>query len=54
MKQTSHPHAEEQLAQLATQFDHWRQYRTTRAERIPPPYGRKPLHSRQCCCCRGE
>jgi hypothetical protein len=36
MKRTSNPHAEEQLAQLATQFDHWRQRRTTRAERIPP------------------
>jgi hypothetical protein len=36
MKRTRNPHAEEQLAQLASQFDHWRQHRTTRAERIPP------------------
>jgi hypothetical protein len=30
-------HAEQQLAQLANRFDHWRQNRTTRFERIPPP-----------------
>ena len=30
-------HAEQQLAQLAHRFDHWRQTRTTRFERIPPP-----------------
>lgn len=30
-------HAEQQLAQLANRFDHWRQSRTTRFERIPPP-----------------
>jgi hypothetical protein len=35
MQQTSDPHAEEQLAQLAMQFDHWRSARTSRAERIP-------------------
>jgi len=36
MKRTKNPHTEEQLAQLASQFDHWRQHRTSRAERIPP------------------
>jgi hypothetical protein len=36
MKRTSNPHAEEQLAQLVTQFDHWRSARASRAERIPP------------------
>jgi hypothetical protein len=36
MQRTRHPHAEAQLVQLARQFDHWRQPRTTRAERIPP------------------
>src|SRR5712691_8902831 len=36
MKRTSNPHAEEQLSQLATQFDHWRQHCVRRAECIPP------------------
>jgi hypothetical protein len=36
MKRTRNPHAEAQLAQLASEFDYWRQHRTTRAERIPP------------------
>jgi hypothetical protein len=36
MKRMSHPHAAEQLAQLVTQFEHWRQHRVSRAERIPP------------------
>lgn len=35
MKTMPHTHAEQQLAQLASQFDHWRQHRATRAERIP-------------------
>jgi hypothetical protein len=35
MKRTSNPHAEAQLTELATQFDHWRRTRTSRAERIP-------------------
>jgi hypothetical protein len=35
MKHTRNPHAEAQLAELATQFDHWRKARTSRAERIP-------------------
>ena len=30
-------HAEQQLAQLANQFEHWRQSRTTRFEHIPAP-----------------
>jgi hypothetical protein len=29
--------AEQQLTHLADQFAHWRQQRTTRSERIPPP-----------------
>jgi hypothetical protein len=37
MKRTSNPHAAEQLAQLAAQFDQWRRARASRAERIPPP-----------------
>jgi hypothetical protein len=37
MKCTSTAHAEEQLTQLAAQFDHWRSVRTSRAERIPSP-----------------
>jgi hypothetical protein len=36
MKRTGNPHAEEQLIQLAAQFDYWRSARTSRAERIPP------------------
>ena len=36
MKRTRNPLAEEQLAHLATQFDHWRRARPSRAERIPP------------------
>src|SRR5262245_14959418 len=36
MKRTHNPHAEEQLAQLVTQFDLWRSARASRAERIPP------------------
>jgi hypothetical protein len=36
MKRTSNPHAEAQLIELATQFDHWRSTRASRAERIPP------------------
>jgi hypothetical protein len=35
MKHTHNPQAEEQLAQLATQFDHWRSARASGAERIP-------------------
>ena len=30
-------HAEQALAQLAQEFDHWRQIRTSRATPIPPP-----------------
>jgi hypothetical protein len=33
----SSAHAEQQLAQLANQFAHWRQSRTTRFEHIPAP-----------------
>src|SRR6266567_1805681 len=33
----SSAHAEQQLAQLANQFEHWRQSRTTRFEHIPAP-----------------
>jgi hypothetical protein len=36
MKHTHNPHAEHQLTQLTSQFDHWRQHRASRAERIPP------------------
>ena len=36
MKHTTNPHAEEQLTQLAAQFDQWRRARTSRADRIPP------------------
>jgi hypothetical protein len=32
----SNPHAEEHLAQLVIQFEHWRQHRISRAERMPP------------------
>jgi hypothetical protein len=32
MKRTRDPHADHQLTQLANQFVHWRQHRTTRAE----------------------
>jgi hypothetical protein len=35
MKRTNNSHAEEQLTQLVTQFDHWRSARASRAERIP-------------------
>ena len=30
-------HAEQSLAQLAQEFDHWRRIRTSRAAPIPPP-----------------
>jgi hypothetical protein len=35
MKTVARSHAEHELTQLAAQFDHWRQHRTTRAQRIP-------------------
>jgi hypothetical protein len=41
MKRTNNSHAEEQLAQLVTQFDHWRNARASRVDRIPPSYGSK-------------
>ncbi len=37
MKMETSTHAAHTLTQLAQQFDHWRQHRTTRAERIPQP-----------------
>jgi hypothetical protein len=37
MQQEIDPHAEQALTQLARDFDHWRQHRPTRFERIPPP-----------------
>jgi len=36
MKRMIHPHAEHELAQCATRFDHWRQCRTTPRARMPP------------------
>lgn len=36
MKSIAHAHAEQELAQLAARFDHWRDHRATRRERIPP------------------
>lgn len=35
MKSIAHAHAEQELAQLAARFDHWRDHRATRRERIP-------------------
>jgi hypothetical protein len=35
MKRLAHGHAEQDLAQLAARFDHWRDHRATRRERIP-------------------
>jgi hypothetical protein len=35
MKMVTNPHAEQELAQLAERFDHWRQHRITPAEPIP-------------------
>ena len=35
MKIVTNPHAEQELAQLAERFNHWRQHRTTPAEPIP-------------------
>jgi len=35
MKSSTHSHAEQALAPLAVQFDHWRDHRATRRERIP-------------------
>ena len=35
MKMVTNPHTEQELAQLAERFDHWRQHRTTPAEPIP-------------------
>jgi hypothetical protein len=37
MKIVTNPHAEQELAQLAERFAHWRQHRTTPAEPIPQP-----------------
>ena len=37
MKIVTNPHAEQELAQLAERFDHWRQHRTTSAAPIPQP-----------------
>jgi hypothetical protein len=37
MKSITYSHAEHELEQLAQQFDHWRQHRTTTAARIPQP-----------------
>jgi hypothetical protein len=35
MKIVTNPHAEQELAQLAERFNHWRQHRTSPAEPIP-------------------
>ena len=35
MKSIAYAHAEQELAQLAARFDHWRDHRATRRERIP-------------------
>ena len=35
MKRIAHAHAEQELTQLAAQFDQWRDHRATRRERIP-------------------
>ena len=35
MKRIAHAHAEQELAQLVARFDHWRDHRATRRERIP-------------------
>jgi hypothetical protein len=35
MQIVTHPHAEQELTQLAARFNHWRQHRTTPAEPIP-------------------
>jgi hypothetical protein len=35
MKSITHAHAEQELTQLAARFDHWRDHRATRRERIP-------------------
>src|SRR2546422_794378 len=40
-------HAEQQLAQLANQFEHWRQSRTTRFEHIPAPLWEQALELSQ-------
>jgi hypothetical protein len=37
MQQEIDTHAEQALTQLAREFDQWRQHRSTRFERIPPP-----------------
>jgi hypothetical protein len=37
MKIVTNAHTEQELAQLAECFDHWRQHRTTPAEPIPQP-----------------
>ena len=37
MQNITHAHAEHELTQLAHQFDHWRQHRTTPFARIPQP-----------------
>jgi hypothetical protein len=43
----SSAHAEQQLAQLANQFEHWRQSRTTRFEHIPAPLWEQALELSQ-------
>ena len=35
MKIVTNPHTEQELAQLAERFDHWRKHRTAPAEPIP-------------------
>src|SRR5262244_2252546 len=37
MKIVTNPHAEQELAQLAERFNHWRQHRPTSAAPIPQP-----------------